>query len=178
MSMSKRLRFLQRSTFQFMCSSGAVSYTRVINDGFQRSTRVTTLTTTWIHIKTNVKNNSNSKCYQLDVIDWWRISNCKYTRLKGQRPVRFRAIATFRAPVLTDLRQQLIQLMEIGRWKLHLKAEMDTEHEHQMLWQLQSLSQSRSQSRFQFWLRKRTTCGASYKYPDHPLWTDLHMHTI
>lgn len=61
------------STFQFVCSSGAVSYTRVINDGIRR--------TTWNHFKTNVKN--NSKCFppsSLSIADGYLIVNTLLSR--------------------------------------------------------------------------------------------------
>lgn len=61
------------STFQFMCSSGAVSYTRVINDGIRR--------TTWNHFKTNVKN--NNKCFppsSLSIADGYLIVNTLLSR--------------------------------------------------------------------------------------------------
>lgn len=98
--------FQQLSTFQFMCSSAAVSYTQVINDGTQ------TTTATRNHFQSNVKNNSKFFRSTLSFADGYLILNTHAQGSRGVVGVRLDKASP--AHSLTDLRQQLIELMEDG----------------------------------------------------------------
>lgn len=144
------------STFQFMCSSGAVSYTRVINDGIRR--------TTWNHFKTNVKN--NSKCFppsSLSIADGYLIVN---TLLSGETEMGGGASAWLICDGISlswwENRKLDVEMLEAdGR-----TDGMNAEYEHQYSGNLESLTRHSCANSWShsFSSRKRTTCGASYKW--------------